>query len=71
MPFYDYRCTNQDCQRETEVLHSMTGSDPVGCPECGYLMKKLLSPVPHKFQQKRGTMGVIHGKNPSKREDLT
>ena len=67
MPFYNYRCTNQDCQAETEVLHSMAGSCAVGCPSCGYPMKKLMSAVDFKFQDPRGTLKIRHGSGKSEK----
>lgn len=58
MPTYTYRCTNPDCLEEVDVFHSITGSPSYMCEDCGQPMKKLVSAPPHKFKQKRGTMGV-------------
>lgn len=70
MPTYDYRCTNPDCLHEQVEFHGIRESGAPTCDSCGYPMKKLMSPVPHKFNQKRGTMGVSHGDS-GIREPLT
>ncbi len=61
MPIYGYRCTNPDCQHETEKLHGINEGGSYGCDICGYPMKRLLSAVPHKFTNPRGTMGIVEG----------
>jgi putative FmdB family regulatory protein len=73
MPVYNYRCTNQDCQSEQEFYHGVQEAVHPACPACGYTMNKLVSAVPHKFKQPRGTMGIISNKGGSRgieREDL-
>lgn len=69
MPTYDYRCTNPDCLHEQTEFHGINESGSVVCAECGHPMKKLLSAAPHKFMQKRGTMGIIDSGS-GKREDV-
>ena len=72
MPLYTYRCTNPDCQKEIDLLHGINEGGHPECPECQYPCNKLLSAVPHKFKQKRGTMGVkTHGPRGITRDDIS
>jgi putative FmdB family regulatory protein len=41
VPLYDYVCSS--CGHTMEVSHSIHGSGPSACPECGGPMKKALS----------------------------
>jgi putative FmdB family regulatory protein len=41
VPTYDYVCA--DCGYEMEVMHSVHGHGPGGCPRCGGAMKKAIS----------------------------
>ncbi len=73
MPTYTYRCTNPDCLHETDLFHSISGTPSVTCDQCDYPMKKLVGAPPHKFKQKRGTMGVTTNKGDRgiDREDIS
>ena len=72
MPTYGYRCTNPDCLQEQDFFHGINEMGSPRCPDCGYPMKRLLSSVPHKFKQKRGTMGVTtHTSRGITKEDIS
>jgi putative FmdB family regulatory protein len=44
MPIYEYQCRH--CQKQFELIVSLTGNEPVDCPDCGSTdVKKLLSAV--------------------------
>ena len=58
MPTYTYRCTNPDCLYEQDVFHSIHGGGSYVCPLCDSTMGKLVGTPPHRFKQKRGTMGI-------------
>lgn len=42
MPTYDYICSS--CGHAMEVVHSVHGHGPAGCPECGGAMRKAFAP---------------------------
>lgn len=72
MPTYNYRCVNPDCLHEIERFHGINGHPDQECPICGARMKKLVGAPPHKFMNKRGTMGVTtHGPRGIEREDIS
>ncbi len=48
MPTYDYVCTN--CGHRMEVTHSIHGSGPSECPNCGGLMKKAVTAAAVHFK---------------------
>jgi putative FmdB family regulatory protein len=42
MPIYEYQCDN--CGFIKEVMHKISESPDILCPECSNVMKKLISP---------------------------
>ena len=48
MPTYDYVCTV--CGHEIEVVHSLHGHGPSGCPKCGGAVKKSYAPPTIHFK---------------------
>lgn len=73
MPTYTYRCTDPDCGHEQDVFHSINGGPSQTCEVCDRPMKKLVGAPPHRFAQKRGTMGVVtnRGDRGIDREDIS
>jgi putative FmdB family regulatory protein len=53
MPFYEYQCTNKDCEVVTEKLRKVADRDDfIDCPKCGTITKKKVSQS--SFQLKGG-----------------
>lgn len=51
MPRYDYRCEDDACETDTfEVSKSYSDDSVTGCPSCGSMAKKLLSPIAIHFK---------------------
>ena len=46
MPIYELECP--DCKLKMELLRPYNDTSET-CPECGGIMKKLISPVNHSF----------------------
>lgn len=70
MPTYGYRCTNPDCLYEQDFFQSTNERGIPQCPHCERPMKRLVSAVPHKFMNPRGTMGIIDSHS-GRRDDIS
>ena len=72
MPRYDYRCPK--CGHTITLWHSSYSGEVVfvACDHCESKdpMVKLISAVPHKFMNPRGTMGVRLNGSDSKKENI-
>lgn len=70
MPTYGYRCTNPDCLHEEDMFHGINDRGTPRCELCDYPMKRLVSAVPHKFLNPRGTMGIIDHSGSGRKDDI-
>ena len=43
MPTYQYRCTNEKCNHEFEVVQRITDDALTTCPECTKQLKKIIN----------------------------
>jgi len=50
VPLYSYKCSNDVCQHEDEIIHRYSDTSPRACPKCGSEFQKLISGVNFKLK---------------------
>jgi putative FmdB family regulatory protein len=64
MPFYDYRCSNPECNKIIEILRKMTdGEGEVICPCCESIMNRIYNPATDIWKTDGAYSKINHGGN--------
>ncbi|MGZ5427418.1 MAG: FmdB family zinc ribbon protein [Thermoanaerobaculia bacterium] len=66
MPIYEYQCAS--CGKKTEFIQSFSDPQPLKCPSCGGVLKKLLSSPTAHFKGS-GFHATDYAKSGGKPED--